>query len=192
VTGPVAGRSTRRGLVAFNLIGIPSNAAITNASLRVTVDHAAPGDDNVELHQLLNNWGEGSSAGSGAGAPATPGDATWVNTFYPSQTWSSPGGDFSGTVSASQLISGDGAYVFSSPGMVSDVQAWIANPSSNFGWELRGDETGSPDAKGISSREGLSPPLLSVTYTVPTPEPGSLLILGLIGTAGLLRRQRQS
>jgi len=192
VTGPLASDSTRRGLMAFNLAGIPSNATITNVSLQVTVDRAAFGADNVELHKLLTNWGEGTSAGSGQGALASAGDATWINTFFPSQTWSSPGGDFSSVVSASQLVGGGGTYAFSSPGMASDVLAWIGNPSSNFGWELRGDETGTQNAKGISSREGTSPPLLSITYTVPTPEPGNVLILGMICTAGLLRRHRQS
>ena len=42
--------------------------------------------------------------GEGDGAPATPNDATWRHRFFDSVFWTTQGGDFSATVSASQSV----------------------------------------------------------------------------------------
>ena len=51
------------------------------------------------------------------------------------------GGDFSATVSASQSVGAIGQYTWSSAQMVADVQSWLDNPASNFGWLVLGDES---------------------------------------------------
>ena len=51
--------------------------------------------------------------------------------------------------------------------MVADVQAWVNNPSTNFGWLLQGDET-QTSSKFFASRESANlalRPLLTITYT---------------------------
>ena len=58
--------------------------------------------------------------------------------------------------------------------MVADVQSWLVNPASNFGWLVLGDESGSGTAKRFDTRESASPPVLTVEYTpglTPTPFP---------------------
>jgi hypothetical protein len=127
----------------------------------------------VELHKLLADWGEGTSnadAQEGEGAPATPNDATWRHRFYNTIFWTTQGGDFSATVSASQSVGGIGEYVWSSAQMVADVQSWLDNPASNFGWLVLGDESTSPTSKRFDTRESTSPPVLTIEYTEPTQE----------------------
>jgi hypothetical protein len=173
----------RRGVIAFDLTSIPANATITAASLSLTVSKIgpAPGPGNISLYKLLRDWGEGlSNAGSpgGQGAPSQTGDATWIHTFYNTGFWTTPGGDFSPTVSATTLVPGLGTFTWSSSGTIADVQSWVSNPATNFGWIVIGDEVTAASAAQLRSREsGTSPPRLNITYilsaTTPTPTPGS-------------------
>ena len=65
-----------------------------------------------------------------------------------------PGGDFSSTVSATQAVDGNGAYVWGSTAqMVADVQGWLDSPAANFGWIVLGDEQQSTTAKRFDSRQ---------------------------------------
>jgi len=98
----------------------------------------------IELHKLLADWGEGTSQATGEegqGAPATPNDATWRHRFFDTIFWTNEGGDFSAVVSASQSVGPVGQYTWSSAQMVADVQSWLENPASNFGWLVLGDES---------------------------------------------------
>ena len=77
----------------------------------------------------------------GAGAQAEAGDATWLHTFYNTSFWTTPGGDFSPTLSATTTVSTvNTTYTWSGSGLLADVQAWVSNPASNFGWVIRGNE----------------------------------------------------
>src|SRR5439155_18253392 len=62
-------------------------------------------------------------------------------------------------------------YVWgASPAMVADVQAWLDNPSSNFGWLLLGDESTAGTARVFNTREAQSQgawPSLVVTFKPP-------------------------
>ena len=128
----------------------------------------------MELHKLLADWGEGTSIAPGEegdGAPATPNDATWRHRFFDTIFWSTQGGDFSATVSASQSVGAIGQYTWSSAQMVADVQGWLDNPASNFGWLMLGDESVFLTAKRFDTRESASPPVLAITYIGGTPTP---------------------
>src|SRR5436305_4471327 len=73
---------------------------------------------NVELHSLLADWGEGTSqppGDEGMGAPATPNDATWRHRFFDTIFWTTEGGDFAPTISASQSVGAIGVYTWSAP-----------------------------------------------------------------------------
>ena len=125
---------------------------------------------------MSRDWGEGASdAGDpgGIGAQAEPGDATWIHTFYNTSFWTTPGGDFSPTLSATTTVSTvDTTYTWSGSGLVADVQAWVSNPASNFGWVIRGDEVNAGSAQRFNTRENSSnPPQLTVTYQVSSPTP---------------------
>jgi spore coat protein A len=166
---------TRRGLVAFDLSSIPAGSTVTSVSLRLYMSRTQAGAKMVSLHRVLADWGEGasnaSSNGGGGGAPAQPGDATWLHRFYNTVFWAAAGGDFAGSASASLSVSGNGSYTWlSTPALVSDVQGWVSTPGANFGWLVRGDESGPTTAKRFESRESGQAsrrPTLTVTYTLP-------------------------
>jgi hypothetical protein len=159
----------RRGVLAFDIAGnIPIGSTITAVSLSINMSRTPTNTAYVvELHRLLADWGEGTSVAPGEegdGAPATPNDATWRHRFFDTIFWSAPGGDFSATVSASQLVSTVGQYTWSSAQMVADVQAWLDNPASNFGWLVLGDETAIATAKRFDTRESASPPMVTIEF----------------------------
>ena len=171
----------RRGVLAFDIAGnIPLGATITAASLSLNMSRTPTNTAYVmELHKLLADWGEGTSVAPGEegdGAPATPNDATWRHRFFDTMFWSAQGGDFSATVSASQLVGPVGQYTWSSAQMVADVQAWLDNPASNLGWLVLGDETAIATAKRFDTRESASPPMLTIEFiraprVAPSPRP---------------------
>src|SRR5882724_4679435 len=172
--GKTAMGELRRGVLAFDIVGsIPAGSTITGVTLSMNMSRtptsvAYP----VELHKLLADWGEGTSQASGEegrGAPATTNDATWRHRFFDTIFWTTEGGDFSATVSASQSVGAIGSYTWSSAQMVADVQSWLDNPTINFGWLVRGDESGSATAKRFDTRESASPPVLTIQYTTSTP-----------------------
>lgn len=171
----------RRGVLAFDIAGsIPPGSTITAVSLSVNMSRTPTSTAYVmELHKLLADWGEGTSVatgGEGDGAPATPNDATWRHRFFDTIFWSAQGGDFSATVSASQMVGVVGQYTWSSAQMVADVQGWLDNPASNFGWLMLGDETAIATAKRFDTRESASPPMLTIEFrpgprVAPSPRP---------------------
>ena len=171
----------RRGVLAFDIAGnVPSGSTITAVSLSVNMSRTPTNTAYVvELHRLLADWGEGTSVAPGEegdGAPATPNDATWRHRFFDTMFWSAQGGDFSATVSASQLVGPVGQYTWSSAQMVADVQAWLDNPASNLGWLVLGDETAIATAKRFDTRESTSPPMLTIEFIrasrmTPSPRP---------------------
>ena len=166
-----------RGLLQFNLSSIPANATITNVSLQMNVNKTRAGISDVHsLQKVSANWGEGTSSGTGGGGgggAATANDATWSDRFFGVSTWSSLGGDFSGTMSSSVSIGSVGSYTFpNSMQLIADVQSWITTPANNFGWIIIGNESSNQTARAFDSRESsitANRPTLSVTYTATVP-----------------------
>ena len=75
-------------------------------------------------------------------------------------------------MSASQSVGAVGTYTWAStPQMVADVQSWLNDPATNFGWLVKGDETTNITAKRFESSESGSPPALTINYTPPSTTP---------------------
>jgi spore coat protein A len=167
--------AVRRAVLAFDIAGsVPAGATIDAVTLDLTCNKTKTnGAFDFSLHRLTSDWGEGTSntgnSQQGRGDDPTTGDATWNHTFYSSQLWSTPGGDYVGTPSATTPVGTTGDYTWgSSSGMVADLQLWLDNPAQNFGWILIGDESQTQTAKRFATREeGTSGdrPLLTVTFT---------------------------
>jgi hypothetical protein len=165
----------RRALVAFDLTTIPANATVTNVTLQLVCTRVGGvgSSQSLGLQKISASWTEGPSAGSGLGAgqatvPAASNDVTWAQRSVPGTNWTSAGGDFSATVSATQNVALPATYTWgSSAQMVADVQSWVATPANNFGWIVRGGESTASSAKEFSTREDIvaNRPLLTVTYT---------------------------
>lgn len=160
-----------RGVLAFDIGSIPSGSTITGATLTLRVSMTQSGSLPFALHRLTKNWGEGASnSPRGTGTNAETGDATWIHTFYSSQFWTTPGGDFVPTASATQNVGVAGSsYTWgSTAGMVANVQQWLDTPAMNFGWIVIGGEDAGRTAKRFESRESgtvAERPILTVTYT---------------------------
>ncbi|MBL4769590.1 MAG: DNRLRE domain-containing protein [Planctomycetes bacterium] len=172
-TGGNSGGSKRRYLVQFDVAGVvPPAADILFAELRVYCINVPGGatNDTYETHRMLAAWGEGTSSGSGGGAPSTPGDATWIHTFFPGSNWATPGGDFDPVGSAGADINSFGFFTLSSVELRDEVEGFRDNPASNFGWMIKANSEGIKTARGIASRENTTanlPPTLRVVYSFP-------------------------
>lgn len=171
----------RRALIQFNIAGnIPAGVTVDSVQLTLNVSRTEQaGNTIVALHRISRSWGEGSSKASGqegGGAPAETGDATWQHTFFASGSWDIEGGDFNAAPSATKTVgSNEGLQSWgTSSAMVADVQQWLDQPESNFGWILIGNESQSGTSKRFDSRENLTSfvPNLQITFTLP-PATGS-------------------
>ncbi len=174
--GRTATNSIRRGVITFDIAGhIPPGSIIVSATLRLNMSKTITASEPVELHRLTASWGEGTSnalsGGGGLGTAATPGDATWIHRFYSSTLWTTPGGDFVVTASATTTVGSAGFYTWgTTAGMVTDIQAWLDTPATNFGWLLLGNETTTTTAKRFNTKENTDPttrPALIVEYVPP-------------------------
>ena len=157
------------------------------------------------------------ASGAGSGAAAAEDDATWLHTMYdpaihdprnpdPADPgyWPQEGalgaapildyaayGPPDGTVLPADHDDALGPVTFASPAMEADINAWLAGPTSNFGWIVLGDEriddSTRSSNRGFASREhAVYPPSLTFEYSV-VPEPASIVLL-LMGVAMLWLR----
>lgn len=188
----------RRGLVAFDVAAfVPPGAVIEEVSLALHLSRTRLARDaTVSLHRVEAAWGEGDSAagdGEGGGAPASPGDATWLHRFFDGEIWDDPGGDFAVPASASAAAGGRGFVIWSSSALAEDVQAWVDAPATNFGWILIGNEGESERAtsKRFDTRENRDPalrPALTVVFSAP--RCGDVNADGLVNTTDARLIQR--
>jgi hypothetical protein len=196
VSGTNGSISPRRGLLAFDVAGnVPVGATIQSAELTMYLAQFAGsgGGGNgaatatIDLHRITSPWDEGATQrrdppddslnGIGQGAPAAIGDATWNERSFgatPQQPWQQPGGDFVSAVSSSATVDTtvDAAFTWpSTANLLADVQNWLANPTTNFGWMLvNEDETSSRTFRAFYSREVATVehrPALTITYSLP-------------------------
>jgi len=140
-----------RSLLKFDVSSIPAGAHITYVGLRLYLESkTGSGAGDLKLHPLTHDWSEGAKACSGNGIHATQSDeSTWSDASYSSTSWPTPGGSFSPTESSARF---SGAFAHASvfhywrqrnmeatPPLIEDVQRWIDQPASNYGWILKAD-----------------------------------------------------
>ncbi len=173
--GITADGFARRALLRFDIAGnVPAGATITDATLSFQVNREPSGgapDGLASLYRSQAPWGEeGSDAAGdeGMGAPAEPGDATWVFRTFNTVRWVTPGGELVQPVVDTELISGLGVYQFDGPELVTELQDMLEVPATNFGFIVVGDETGDRTARRFASRENPNAserPQLTIEYT---------------------------
>jgi len=174
------GIAFRRAFIAFDVSSVPAGAIVQNAQLRLKLTRSSalsPGPTDSFLHRVTAEWFEGTSAGAGTAVPATANDATWDDRIFGVAPWANPGGDFAATTSAVATVNAPGVYTWNAPQMATDVQGWVTDPASNFGWILIGDEGQDGTAKMFASGEDF--------FAADRPK----LVLDLLAPAPLTRRE---
>lgn len=209
------GPSKRRGLIAFDVASsVPAGSTITGVELSMYLANS-PNTNNqtIGLHRLNLDWGENQNDttsaavnGAGNGVAAVAPDATWIDNFFGTSSWPTPGatGSFNAVASGTAVIGGaiDNQHKWlSTLGLVGDVQSWLNNPATNFGWALvNANESSTQTFKAFYSQQAklnaggtgstINPawkPLLTITFI---PEPSTtLLSLVALTLAACIRRQ---
>lgn len=168
--------AARRALLLFDVAAaIPAGATIEAVTLSLHLSRTGAGPENVTVHRLLADWGEGTSDASleeGQGTTATTGDATWTDRFHPTDAWTTPGGDYVAAASATTSVGlTQTTYTWSESGLVSDVQGWLDGSLPQWGWIVRGNESTSGSTKRFDSRQypdDARRPKLTIDYTAPS------------------------
>ncbi len=155
-----------RGLMRFDIAGnIPAGATINSATLTMTVvlTSFVGVSSTFDVHRVLALWGEGASVGDLA-------VASWNNRLGPGTPWTIPGGDFDSTASATQSVTGNGVYGFTSASLAADVKFWLTNAADNSGWLLRSESELTPvTIRKFGSRTAPgSEPTLFIDYSTVT------------------------
>ncbi|MFN3243196.1 MAG: DNRLRE domain-containing protein [Planctomycetota bacterium] len=174
VVGFNGGFGKRRALMHFDIAGqIPAGSRILSVQFDAFVAQSVaflpiPAD----LHRVTQDWSEGSvvaPGAGGAGGTSAAGETTWLHTDFPNANWTTPGGDFVATPSFTFDLAAIGPTTATvDAGMVADVQDWLDNPGSNFGWLMKTDELVPSTARRFYSREfGANPPRLTISYLAP-------------------------
>ena len=165
----------RRCLLAYPVSSaIPKGSTIHGVTVELFMSKTIVGSFDFAFHRVSREWGEGASDApldEGGGTAAEPGDATWLHTFYPTDDWTTPGGDFDPATSGVFVINDVGKYFLSSPGLLADVEDWVEGSADNHGWVIKQDvELADVSAKRFSTREtptNFFLPILVVQFTPP-------------------------
>jgi hypothetical protein len=169
-----------RGLLRFDVSGIPSNAIVDSATLTFKVVQVPLGGvpSSFRLHRFLKPWVEGRGTGT-TGSLALSGETTWNSQFHGTALWSPPGTgsgvDYIATESGSVDVEGFATYTVQDSGLAADVQAWVSGAAANHGWIMISSGEGTQrTARRVASRESLGEePSLVTQYTVPPSDPAS-------------------
>lgn len=166
-----------RSLLRFDVASsVPAGSTVLDVVLTLNLGETDGSATEVGILPVTRAWGEAGSDAVGnehIGAPANPFDATWQYAFYDGSEWDTPGGDLA-SVSAQATVSGIGSYEWFSQELISDVQAWVDNSTSNFGWAI---SSVAEQLKSFVSKDGpggILAPTLEITYE---PPPGPPLIV---------------
>lgn len=148
-TYPWTGASaTRRGLVAFDLSSIPSGSTITSATLKLMTTSTYGNTRTIAAHRATSSWTEGTV------------------------TWSNFAAAFNGTATATASVSWSGSHAVRTFDVTTDVAAFVAGTSSNYGWLIKDNgEDNSQAYWGFGTKENgtsANRPVLTVVYTLGT------------------------
>jgi type II secretory pathway pseudopilin PulG len=143
---------TRRGIIRFNLSGIPAGAVVEEATLYLRESRTLGFTRTLGVHRVSQGWSEGG--------------VTW-NKRNATNNWNNPGGDFAGTATDTSTISWTGSPKWDTWDVASDVQQFVSGELDNYGWITKDvNEDSSQRFWFFYSKEGLMAPYLKVRYSV--------------------------
>ena len=158
----------------FDVAGsVPAGSTINSVTLTLSMTRTQVGNVSIGLHAVKEAWGEAGSVASGeggGGGAAQTNDATWTKRLSPSTAWTTDGGYYASTASATTTVgNAQQAYSWSSAAMTADVQGWLTTPATNYGWILVGNVT-SRSTKRFATRTNATAglrPKLTINFTPP-------------------------
>jgi RHS repeat-associated protein len=155
-----------RGLIAFDLADIPSNATVSKATMSLYAAAPATVGLSVEARRATAGWSEGTGRGT-----CTGNGATWTQRREGGD-WLAAGGDSDSTVVASVARAAGAAPGWDAFDVTSAVRTWASGQAANTGLLLRASDETVADGKLVAyvSDEGADPllrPKLTVDYTEP-------------------------
>jgi hypothetical protein len=170
-TGVTNQGNKRRALVKFNPSPmVPEGVSVDSAFLILVPSLVKTDGTTVTIYRLNTSWGEGTAnadSQEGKGATASESDATWTKTSIQGDPWVKPGGDFDIEPIASTIVSLGTDALFGSPLLTLLVNSWIADPTSNHGVIVIGDESENATAIRFNSRDYPEPevrPMLKLYF----------------------------
>jgi hypothetical protein len=155
----LATTDAKRGLIEFNLSGVPSGATITNATLTLYLSSKGIGASvPVTIQRINNSWTEGTGNDQ-----VTNDGASW-NSRNGSVNWNTAGGDFGTIIWANTTVSTQD--IFYTWNIANLTQNWINGTYPNYGMMLR-TTSGSGLWKFASSEDTNSTrrPMINITYS---------------------------
>jgi hypothetical protein len=150
-----------RALIRYDLSSIPATATITSATVRLVKIGGSTTARNVSIHRVTNNWTEGT-----AGCGGTAGVANWQQRMT-ATPWTTAGGDFDATATATLSVGANAAYSFTATSL---VQGWVNSSFSNHGILAKfTTENLNSEIDFASTENGTvaNRPQLLVSYTLP-------------------------
>jgi len=168
---PTAFWGTMRSTLQFDLSAIPAGSTINSATL--SLYQAGQGDNStptLDAHYLTRNWTEGTGIWSATGDGATWGTYDGVN------NWTSPGGDYNPTPSAS-AVAPNSTAAWVNWDLTSLTQSWVDGSIANNGVLIKQDvenPAGTDIKLYISSDYTADPSLRPKLVIEYIPAPGTL------------------
>ncbi len=150
------GTNASRALVQFNLAAIPSTDTVVSAKVLLFLGSASTTNaTSLGVYQLTHTWTTG---------------ATW-NTYDGSNSWTAPGGDFSGTAAATTNgIAATGVWYSWSPTAL--VQGWVNATIANDGLVVKEPTENVTNVLSFNPATGSNPPYLQVVHQQGGSTPG--------------------
>ncbi|HEY7168824.1 MAG TPA: DUF4347 domain-containing protein, partial [Candidatus Binatia bacterium] len=143
----------QRALLEFDLSGIPANATINSAVLKMQSTQIG-GALNINVYEVLQSWSEGTASG-------TADTANWDQRSA-GVNWTTAGGTFDPTPVATLNTSSLGQHTWD---ITSLVQAWVNGTKTNNGIMVASPDGGGNRTVTYDSREGTTKPVLVIDYT---------------------------
>lgn len=146
-------------LIAFKVTALPTDAIVAVAELTVWAEIGAAGA-TITVREVQESWTEGSLDGAAGAANH--------DERNPGVAWSTAGALPPGSAGANVVATFEpaavGAYTFTFAPAI--VQAWIANPTTNFGFVMSSSSAAS--VRLVSSEGSVTQrPILTVHYARP-------------------------
>jgi len=133
----------RRSYLRFDLGGIPADAIVTSAQLRLYLRSASGPTISMYIHPVNAAW--------------TPGTLTWNN---------QPAVGAARATTAVSTSAGDKTWT-----LTAVAQEWLTGTTVNYGVSVRGPESSGEWSRSFDSIQGTNDPELVINYDLPTATP---------------------